>query len=105
MALSIKERRGLLSSCRLSIKACFCPSEIPIAFFCGLCSGVRAGDFTATVCERAGTLLSMEFLFFFTRFGAMMGYKSRRKVALVKEQGSKALIAGSEMMLQELREH
>jgi hypothetical protein len=62
------------------MRACFCPSEIPIALFCGLCSGVRMGDFTATVCERAGGLLSREFLFFFTRLGAMMSLKIGMKI-------------------------
>lgn len=52
--------------------ACFCPSVMPIDFFCGLLPGVLMGDLTATVCERAWVSLTEECLVFLTRPGGMM---------------------------------
>lgn len=54
------------------MRACFCPSVMPIDIFCGLPTGVLMGDLTVTVCERAWVSLSEECLFFLTRPGAMM---------------------------------
>lgn len=61
-----------LSNCRLSIKACFCPSVTVMLLFWGLCTGVLAGDWRVTVWGRAVELISVEDCPFFVRAGAMI---------------------------------
>lgn len=64
-------QEGSLSSCRLSIKACFCPSVIVMPFFGEPGTGVVAGDWRVTICGRAVELVSVEDRAFFVRVGAM----------------------------------
>lgn len=67
----------ILSSCRLSISACFCACVIPTACFRGLCSGVCASpggvDWTAGGAGKEGIASSEAFeAFFFALLGGMV---------------------------------